>query len=96
MQQKSRFYPPSTMVGSTKNRDYNDPSVQNQGARQQASASNQPRASQHFDIKAEFRKLQQLVQTQAKEIADLKEQQRKGNQVVVEDDQEKEGAERLT
>jgi hypothetical protein len=84
------------MVCSTRNRDYNDPSVQNQGAGQQAGASNQARASQHFNIEAEFRKLQQLVQTKAKEIADLKEQQRKGKQVVVEDDPEEERAERHT
>jgi hypothetical protein len=84
------------MVGSTRNRDYNDPSVQNQRAGQQAGASNQARASQHFDIEAEFRKLQQLVQSQAKEIADLKEQQRKGKHVVIEDDSEEERAESHT
>jgi hypothetical protein len=39
------FHLSSTMVGSTRNRDYNDPSVQNQGAGQQAGASNQARAS---------------------------------------------------
>ena len=80
------------MVGSTKNRDYNNPSVQNQGAGQQVGALNQARASKHFDIEAEFRKLQQLVQSQAKEIADLKEQQRKGNKVIIEDDSEEERA----
>ena len=84
------------MVGSTRNRDYNDPSVQNQGAGQQAGASNQARAPQHFDIEAEFRKLQQLVQSQAQEIADLKEQQRRGKHVVIEDDSEEERAERHT
>jgi hypothetical protein len=85
------------MVGSTRNKDYNDPSVQNQGAGQQAGVSNQARASQHFDIEVEFRKLQRLVQAQAKEIADLKEQQRKGKKkVVVKDDPEKERAEKHT
>ena len=84
------------MVGSTRNRDYNDPSVQNQGAGQQAGASHQGRASQHFDIEAEFCKLQQLVQTQAKEIADLKEQQREGKKVIIEDDSEEERAEKHT
>ena len=84
------------MVGSTRNRDYNDPSVQNQGAGQQAGASNQARVPQHFDIKAEFRKLQQLVQSQAQEIADLKEQQRKGTQDVVEEGSGEESAERHT
>jgi hypothetical protein len=84
------------MVGSTRNRDYNDPSVQNQGVGQQAGASNQVRASQHFDIEVEFRKLQHLVQSQAKEIADLKEQQRKGKHVFIEDDSEEERAERHT
>jgi hypothetical protein len=96
MQQKPRFHPPPTMVGSTRNRDYNYPSVQNQGAGQQAGASNQARASQHFDIEAQFCKLQQLVQSQAKEIADLKKQQRKGKHVVIEDDSEEVRAEKHT
>jgi hypothetical protein len=84
------------MVGSTRNRDYNDPSVQNKGAGEQAGASNQARASQHFEIEAEFRKLQQLVQSQAKEIEDLKEQQRKRKHVVIEDDSEEDRAEKHT
>jgi hypothetical protein len=73
------------MVCSTRNREYNNPSVQDQGEGQQGGASNQAWASQHFNIEAEFRKLQQLVQAQAKEIAALnkKEQQRKGKQKVV-------------
>jgi hypothetical protein len=72
------------MVGSTRNRDFNDPSVQNQGGGKHGGASNQAGASQHFDIETEFCKLQQLVQAQAKEIAALKkkEHQRKGKERV--------------
>jgi hypothetical protein len=50
------------MVCSTRNREYNDPSVQNQGEGQKGGASNQAGASQHFNIEAKFRKLQHLVQ----------------------------------
>jgi hypothetical protein len=76
------------MVYSTRQKDYNDPSVQNLGDRQQGGASNQAWASQPFNLEAKFRKLQKLVHTQAKEIAALnkKEQQRKGKEKVVEDD----------
>jgi hypothetical protein len=72
MQQKPCFHPLSTMVSSTRRKDYNDSSVQNLGDGQKGATSNQVRASQPFNQEAEFRKLQKLVQTQAKEIATLK------------------------
>jgi hypothetical protein len=49
------------MVCSTRNREYNDLSVQSQGEGQQGGASNQEGASRHFNIEEEFRKLQHLV-----------------------------------
>jgi hypothetical protein len=87
------------MVCSTINREYNDSSVQNQTEAQQGGISNQAGASQPFNIEAEFRKLQQLVQAQVKEIVALKkkEQQRKGKEIVdVEKDPEEERAEKHT
>jgi hypothetical protein len=88
MQQKSCFHPLSTMVCSTQQKNYNDPSVQNLEDGHQGGASNQAGASQPFNLEAEFCKLQKLVQTQAKEIVTLKkkEQRLKGKEKVVEDD----------
>ena len=75
------------MVYSTRNRDYNDPELQDLGDGQQDEESNQQAEPQPpFNLEAEFLKLQKLVQVQAKEIETLKkrEQVRKGKEKVVE------------
>ena len=75
------------MVYSTRNRDYNDPKLEDLGDGQQGEGSNQhPEQQPSFNLEAEFLKLQKLVQAQAKEIETLKkrEQVRQGKQKVVE------------
>ena len=77
------------MVFSIRNKEYNDPSVQDLGDWQHDEGSNQHGGSHlPLNLEVEFPKLQKLVQAQAKEIATLKkkEQVRKGKEKVVEDD----------
>jgi hypothetical protein len=78
----------STMVFSTRHRDYNDLSVQDLGDGQHGDGSDQLGGLQPFNLEAEFRKLHKLVKTQAKKIVALKrnEQLRKGKEKVVEED----------
>jgi hypothetical protein len=75
------------MVYSTRNRDYNDPELEDLGDGQQGEGSNQqPEQQPSFNFEAEFLKLQKLVQAQEKEIENLKkrEQVLLGKEKVVE------------
>jgi predicted alpha/beta superfamily hydrolase len=65
----------STRAFSTRQKDYNDPSIQNLRDEQQGDNSDQPGGSQAFNLEAEFHKLQKLVKSKAKEIAALKKKE---------------------